>query len=165
MAEDFGEIIRKVFDNLRVTMENISQTDEWKQLFPVIEMFPVPYIKPQYLTGVCLGSFEGITDMNIPIQAIFNRVQNITTCIIILWPDEPSIQTDFSGIAVLNPKDEQDNQDYANRLAFKRAARKAQEHFTIGKLVAVRAHDLYSWYRLQLRTEATDKGITDEIPY
>jgi len=115
------------------------------------------------VTGTHLGGYRGITDNDIPILASFSRVQNITTCTIILWPDEVvDIRIDFSGIAVLNPADEQDNQDYANRLAFKRAARKAQEHFTIGKLVVVRARDLYSWYRFQLRA---DGGRKDESTF
>jgi hypothetical protein len=126
-------------------------------------MIEIPMPPPQRLTGVCLGGFEGITDMDIPIQAIFSRVQNITTCVIILWPDIPSQQLDFSGIATLNPKDEQDNQDYANRLAFLRAAQKAQQKFAMIPGF-VRAKDLYSWYRLQLRAGA-GKDKDDEIPY
>jgi hypothetical protein len=147
-AKEAIQEINQSFENIKKVVDKINQWSNFK--------VPAPVMRCAYI----LDHIKGITDMNIPIQAIFNRVQNITTCIIILWPDEPSIQTNFSGIAVLNHADEQDNQDYANRLAFKRAARKAQEHFTIQSLCLVKAKDLYSWYRSQLR--ADNKEEKDE---
>ena len=156
MKQSTKESIREInqsFERIKKVIDGINQWSNYK--------IPIPAMRCAYI----LDHFKGVTDMDIPIQAIFSRVQRITTCTIILWPDEPGtdICVDFSGIAVLNPKDEQDNQDYANRLAFKRAARKAQEYFMIIQAPGLmKARDLYSWYRLQLRAGAEDKENKDE---
>jgi hypothetical protein len=96
------------------------------------------------MTELC--NYQGVTDESVPILAIFNRIENVTTCTIVLYQDVPRWRVDASGVAVLNPKDAVDDQAYANRLAFKRAAQKLEDYQWY-EWPDVRAKHLYHWYR------------------